>query len=117
MRVLTRKVNDAMIIDHNIEIDALEILSSSVRIGINAPRDVSILRAELCMNSIFDHEQPNHAEQVVCVHERMFIPVANVLSNQCFHDSSERLRICEQQHKRVRVSTPESGLMNQAESR
>lgn len=47
MLVLTRKKDQAIIINDNIEISVLDIQGDQVRIGINAPRSVSIHRKEV----------------------------------------------------------------------
>lgn len=47
MLVLTRKKDQSIIINDNIEITILEVQGDQVRIGINAPRDISIHRKEV----------------------------------------------------------------------
>jgi len=47
MLVLTRKIDDAIRIDNDIVITIISIDKKSVRIGIDAPKDVMILREEL----------------------------------------------------------------------
>jgi carbon storage regulator len=47
MLVLTRKVNQSIIINDNIEVIVIEVRGEQVRIGINAPRDVSVHRKEV----------------------------------------------------------------------
>lgn len=47
MLALTRKKNEAIIIDDNIEIKVLEIIGDKVKIGISAPKEVSIYREEI----------------------------------------------------------------------
>lgn len=47
MLVLTRKKDQSIIINENIEITVLDIQGDQVRIGIKAPREVSIHRKEV----------------------------------------------------------------------
>ncbi len=47
MLVLTRKKDQTIIINDNIEITILEVQGDQVRIGINAPKSVSIHRKEV----------------------------------------------------------------------
>ena len=47
MLILTRKKNESIKINENIEITILDMDNGSVKIGINAPRSVRILRSEL----------------------------------------------------------------------
>lgn len=47
MLVLSRKVDQTIVIQGNITIKILEINGDRVKIGINAPRDVVVLRQEL----------------------------------------------------------------------
>lgn len=49
MLVLTRKVGERIVIDNNIILEVLEILGNRVRVGIEAPRGISILRQELIL--------------------------------------------------------------------
>lgn len=47
MLVVTRRTDERIIIADNIEISVLEIGKDKVKIGINAPRDVKVIRSEL----------------------------------------------------------------------
>ncbi len=47
MLVLTRKVNQAIVIGEGIEVVVLEVRGEQVRIGIRAPRDVTVHRKEI----------------------------------------------------------------------
>ena len=47
MLVLSRKINEEVIIDNHIRIRIVQVSGGKVRLGIDAPRDVSIQRAEL----------------------------------------------------------------------
>ena len=47
MLILTRKVNQKLIINDDIEIVILESYKNSVKIGVNAPNNVQIYREEI----------------------------------------------------------------------
>jgi carbon storage regulator len=47
MLALSRKKSEALIINNNIEITILDIKGDQVKIGISAPKDVSIYRKEV----------------------------------------------------------------------
>lgn len=47
MLVLTRKKDQTIVINDNVEITVLDIQGDQVRIGINAPRSVSVHRKEV----------------------------------------------------------------------
>lgn len=47
MLVVTRKQDESIIISDNIEITVLEVGKDKVKIGINAPKEVKIIRSEL----------------------------------------------------------------------
>lgn len=47
MLVLSRKIDDEIIIDENITIRVLKVKGNTVRLGITAPAEVCIMRGEL----------------------------------------------------------------------
>ena len=47
MLALSRKKNEALIINNNIEITVLEIKGEQVKIGISAPKEVPVYRKEV----------------------------------------------------------------------
>ena len=47
MLVLTRKLGEAILIADGIRVEVLEIKGGRVRLGITAPRDVAVHRAEV----------------------------------------------------------------------
>jgi carbon storage regulator len=47
MLILSRKKDESIIINGNIEIKIIEIEDGKVKIGIEAPKDIDILRKEL----------------------------------------------------------------------
>ena len=50
MLVLTRKINQSIMIGDEIEITVLSVSGEKVRIGIEAPRDISVFRQEVLDN-------------------------------------------------------------------
>lgn len=47
MLALSRKKNEALVINNNVEITVLEIKGEQVKLGISAPKDVPIYRKEV----------------------------------------------------------------------
>ncbi len=47
MLVLSRKKGESVVIDDNIEIKILETKEGKVKLGISAPKDVSVVRKEV----------------------------------------------------------------------
>jgi carbon storage regulator len=47
MLVLTRKKHQSIMVGDNIEISVLDVIGDKVRIGIQAPREVSVFRKEV----------------------------------------------------------------------
>lgn len=61
MLVLTRKKDEGIVIGDNIEISIVKIEDGSVKIAINAPKEVSILRKELV------EEVKNENKEAICL--------------------------------------------------
>lgn len=49
MLALSRKKNEALVLNNNIEITILEIKGEQVKLGISAPREVPVYRKEVYM--------------------------------------------------------------------
>ncbi len=47
MLALSRKKNEALVINNNVEITVLEIKGEQVKLGISAPREVPVYRKEV----------------------------------------------------------------------
>ena len=62
MLVLSRKVDQTIVIQGNITIKILEINGDRVKIGINAPRDVVVLRQELTEDIRSDARKAENVE-------------------------------------------------------
>lgn len=52
MLVLTRKSEESILIGDNVEVVILEIRGSVVRIGIKAPREISVVRSEIAKRGL-----------------------------------------------------------------
>lgn len=50
MLILTRRVGESVIIDDKIHVTVLSIKGNQIRIGINAPKEISIYREEIFKN-------------------------------------------------------------------
>ena len=60
MLVLTRKTKQQIHIGPNITITILHVKGQAVRVGIEAPRDVSVLRSEIAERSAEQHDRSAH---------------------------------------------------------
>lgn len=60
MLILSRKNGEKLIIGDNVELTVLGIKGNQVRIGVNAPKDVSVHREEVYMR--IQREKLSHAE-------------------------------------------------------
>lgn len=49
MLILSRKTGESLLVNENVEIKIIEVSGDKVKIGIDAPREVKILRKELSL--------------------------------------------------------------------
>ena len=49
MLVLTRRVNERILIGDNVTVTVLEVHGDQVRLGIDAPRDIKVFREEVLL--------------------------------------------------------------------
>ena len=64
MLILTRRPGESIQVGEEIEISVLEIRGNQVRLGINAPADVLVLRSELVQaKPPVDADQPGSPQQ------------------------------------------------------
>lgn len=60
MLVLTRKVGESILIGESIKVTITEIRGHGVRVGIDAPKDVAIVRDELAGTEARDRRGPDN---------------------------------------------------------
>lgn len=79
MLVLTRKSQEKIQIGENITITILRVKGQAVRVGIDAPRDVRVIRSELpTTDDATDHEEPRIESITLPMGSRA--PLAQVLA-------------------------------------
>lgn len=61
MLALTRKKNEAIIIDGNIEVKVLEIVGDKVKLGISAPKEIDIYREEVYLQVLESNKSASGA--------------------------------------------------------
>lgn len=60
--VLTRRLGEKIILDGNITLTVVEVIGKSVRLGIDAPKTVRILREELRGGVSDETPNPEHGK-------------------------------------------------------
>jgi carbon storage regulator len=64
MLVLSRKPGEKILIGENVTVTIVRIGPNTVRLGIDAPRDMNIVREELCQTEIVLDDLPHHEEPI-----------------------------------------------------
>lgn len=69
MLALSRKKNEALIINNNIEITVLEIKGEQVKLGISAPKEVPVYRKEVYVQIQNANEEATNTDAVEALKE------------------------------------------------
>ncbi|MFN7098110.1 MAG: carbon storage regulator CsrA [Gammaproteobacteria bacterium] len=64
MLILTRRVGETLIIGDDVTVTVLGVKGNQVRIGINAPKDVSVHREEIYLRIQQEKQTKHSAEDV-----------------------------------------------------
>ena len=64
MLALSRKKNEALIINNNVEVTILEIKGDQVKLGITAPKEVPIYRTEVYLQIQESNKDAMHTENL-----------------------------------------------------
>ena len=65
MLVLTRKVGESIVISETIRVTVLQAANGRIRLGIEAPPEVKVLREELTMSSFYSSPSKNSEAQAL----------------------------------------------------
>jgi len=63
MLILTRRVGETLMVGDEVSVTVLGVKGNQVRIGINAPKDVSVHREEIYLRIQQEQEQEQEQEQ------------------------------------------------------
>ena len=64
MLALSRKKNEALVINNNIEITILEIKGDQVKVGISAPKEVPVYRKEVYVQIQKENEEAMNGDSL-----------------------------------------------------
>lgn len=72
MLALSRKKNEALVINNNIEITILEIKGEQVKIGISAPKEIPVYRKEVYLQIQESNKAAMNAEDAMANLKKLF---------------------------------------------
>lgn len=64
MLILTRRVGETLMIGDNVSVTVLRVKGNQVRLGVNAPRDISVHREEIYDRILNEQDEEEDKESV-----------------------------------------------------
>lgn len=64
MLALTRKKGESLVINNNVEVTILEIRGDQIKLGISAPKDVSIYRKEVYLQIQEENKAASDSDKI-----------------------------------------------------
>ncbi len=64
MLILTRRVGETLMIGDNVSVTVLRVKGNQVRLGVNAPRDISVHREEIYDRILNEQDDEEDKEKV-----------------------------------------------------
>ena len=63
MLILTRRIEEKLVIGENVTVTILGVKGNHVRIGFDAPRDITVIREEVLQRRLNDRKELNSERQ------------------------------------------------------
>ena len=73
MLALSRKKNEAIVINNNIEITVLDIRGDQIKIGIAAPKDIPIYRKEVYIQIQNENKEASQDQEILSIIREIII--------------------------------------------
>ena len=81
MLALSRKKNEALVINNNVEITVLEIKGEQVKLGISAPREVPVYRKEVYVQIQDSNQEAVNVDGMEALKTLLGWDIVNEISN------------------------------------
>lgn len=90
MLILTRKINESLMLDDDIEIKVLQVNGDQVKLGIEAPAAVKVYRREIYLAIREENKRAGHIELEVL--QKLLLPNIKKEKKDCLSLKNEEKR-------------------------